>query len=209
MTVVAIDGPAGAGKSTVARLLAEQLGLDYLDTGAMYRAVAWAALEAGLDPADDEVVSLVLQLAVSSGDAVSVGGVDVTEQIRAPLVNRAVSAVAAQPAVRAELVELQRRWIAERGGGVVEGRDIGTVVIPEAEVKVFLTARPDVRARRRFAESSGQELDEIISDIERRDEVDSRRDASPMRPAEDAVTIDTSDCDADAIVAEILALVRP
>ena len=207
MTVIAIDGPAGAGKSTVARMLAEALDLDYLDTGAMYRAVAWAALENGVDPAGRAVVDLARQVEVGVGDKVSVTGVDATQEIRGPDVSKAVSAVAAQPDVRAELVAIQRRWIASRGGGVVEGRDIGTVVFPDADVKVYLTARPDVRARRRFAESTGQELDEIVRDIERRDKVDSGRHASPLRPADDAVTIDTSDRDAAAVVDEVLALV--
>jgi len=147
--LIAIDGPAGAGKSTVSRALAQRLGLDRLDTGAMYRAVAWRVLDEGIDPADQPAVAVVAEAAcLETGSVVTIDGHDVTEAIRTPPVSRAVSAVAANPLVRRALVERQRRWAAARDGGVVEGRDIGTVVFPEAELKVFLTARPEERARR-------------------------------------------------------------
>ena len=156
MKVIAIDGPAGSGKSTVARRLAVRLGLDYLDTGAMYRAVTFAALRRGIDPADTGPVAdlaRVVDLDVTT-DHVRVDGVDATIEIRGPEVSRAVSLVAANPEVRAELVRRQREWAYERSGGVMEGRDIGTVVFPDAMLKVYLNARPEVRAERRAAEVS-------------------------------------------------------
>jgi CMP/dCMP kinase len=151
--VIAIDGPAGSGKSTVARAVAERLDLPYLDTGAMYRSVAFAALRLGIDPDDqDAVARLVQHVEIDVGEQVLVDGVDATIEIRGPEVTRAVSAVAANPAVRAELRRRQREWAEEHSGGVIEGRDIGTVVFPEAELKVYLTAEHDERARRRFKE---------------------------------------------------------
>ena len=150
MRVIAIDGPAGSGKSTVARALADRLGLRYLDTGAMYRAVAFAALRADVDPEDADVVgSLAADLDIEVGDRVVVDGVDATVEIRGPEVTRAVSTVAANPTVRKELRERQQAWAAANGGGVIEGRDIGSVVFPDAELKVYLTAAPDARAARR------------------------------------------------------------
>jgi len=151
--IVAIDGPAGAGKSTLAKGVAKHLGLERLDTGAMYRAVAFEVLEAGVDPADTGAVGeLARRLTIEVGDRVTVDGGDVTDQIRTARVDQAVSAVAANPEVRATLVERQRQWVAARRAGVVEGRDIGTVVLPDADVKVYLTARSAVRARRRAVE---------------------------------------------------------
>ncbi len=149
MMVIAIDGPAGSGKSTVARRLAVRLDLDYLDTGAMYRAVTFAALRRGIDPADaDEVAALARNVELIVGDdTIRVDDVDATIEIRGPEVTRAVSIVAANPAVRAELVARQRRWADAHGGGVIEGRDIGSVVFPDAALKLYLTARPEVRAR--------------------------------------------------------------
>jgi cytidylate kinase len=207
MRVVAIDGPAGSGKSTVARAVAQALGLDYLDTGAMYRAVAFAAIRRGVDPADgDPVAELARELQLEVGDTVTVNGVDATIEIRSPEVTRAVSAVAANPDVRTELVSRQREWAEAHGGGVVEGRDIGTVVFPEAPVKVFLTAEDDARARRRSNEMLELHYDQVAADIARRDHVDSTRDASPLTAADDAVHIDTTGLSVDEVVGQVLAL---
>ena len=151
MRVIAIDGPAGAGKSTVAKALARRLGLEYLDTGAMYRGVAFAALRRGIDPSEDAAVARVandVELDVSE-KGVLVDGVDASIEIRGPEVTRAVSVVAANPDVRTEMRRRQRAWAESRGGGVIEGRDIGSVVFPDAELKVYLTADPEVRAQRR------------------------------------------------------------
>jgi CMP/dCMP kinase len=207
MQVVAIDGPSGSGKSTVARALAAKLGLGYLDTGAMYRAVAFAALRRGLDPSDEGPVGRMVQdltIEVEEG-VVTVDGVDASIEIRGPEVTRAVSAVAANPEVRKELVERQRRWIQQRAGGVVEGRDIGTVVWPEAQLKVYLTARLDVRAQRRHKEVSDLEYERVAADMAERDTLDTTREADPLAQAEDAVVVDTTDRSIDEIVAELLA----
>ncbi len=196
--IVAIDGPAGSGKSTVSTAVAERLGVDRLDTGAMYRAIAWAALERGVDPADAQAVTEIARdaaLTIQPG-AVQIDGDDVTDAIRSPEVGRAVSLVAAIPAVRRHLVERQRKWAAEHGGGVVEGRDIGSVVFPDAALKVFLTATVDERARRR--------ADERAEDVARRDAIDSTRAASPLTCAPDAVRIDTTDRSVDDVVEEVL-----
>jgi CMP/dCMP kinase len=205
LRVVAIDGPAGSGKSTVARHLAEELGLDYLDTGAMYRAVAFAALRRGLDPAEvDAVARMTPKLEISVDDAgVTVDGVDATIEIRGPEVTRAVSTVAANPAVRVDLVRRQRDWVQRRGGAVVEGRDIGTVVFPDAPLKAFLTARLDVRAGRRHQEVAELDYEAVAADMARRDSVDSERADSPLQRADDAVVIDTSDRSVEDIVAEL------
>lgn len=204
MNVIAIDGPAGAGKSTVARRLAEKLGVPYLDTGAMYRAITFAVLQRGVAPDDaGRVADVARSCTVEIGDRVLVDGVDATSQIRGAEVTRAVSAVAANPAVRDELVPRQRSWARRAGGGVMEGRDIGSAVFPDAIVKAFLTARVEVRARRRFEESQGLTLEEITADIERRDEFDSTRAQSPLRAEPDAVVIDTSDLAVDEIVDDL------
>jgi len=200
--VIAIDGPAGSGKSTVARRLAEHLGLDYLDTGAMYRAVTFAALRHGIDPADaDRVANLAraVDLEVSI-KGVQVEGVDATIEIRGPEVSRAVSVVAANPEVRTELVRRQREWAHEHDGGVLEGRDIGTVVFPDARLKVYLTARPDVRAERRAAEVTGLDYETVAADMARRDALDAARDESPMRQPDDALVFDTTDLTIDEVV---------
>jgi len=206
--VVAIDGPAGSGKSTVAREVAHATGLAYLDTGAMYRAIAWGVMQRDIDPADWPVVDDVLpQIAISVGrDAVLVDGTDATREIRSPEVTRNVSAVAANPAVRAMMVGLQRQWIIEQGGGVLEGRDIGTVVAPDAAVKVFLTASPRERARRRAAEFGG-DVDAVEAELIRRDQADSTRDTSPLRPADDAKHIDTTDYKIEEVVRLVVDLV--
>jgi cytidylate kinase len=203
--VIAIDGPAGSGKSTVARRLADRLGLDYLDTGAMYRAVTFAALRRGIDPADSGPVAdlaRVVDLDVTT-DHVRVDGVDATIEIRGPEVSRAVSLVAANSEVRAELVRRQREWAHERAGGVLEGRDIGTVVFPDAVLKVYLDARPEVRAERRAAEVSDLDYETVAADMARRDALDQGRQADPLRLADDAIMLDTSDMTIDEIVAEL------
>lgn len=195
MRVIAIDGPAGSGKSTVARHVAERLGLDYLDTGAMYRAVALAALQQGVDPSEhDRLGALAAEVVVEESPA-----------IRSPEVTKAVSAVAAVPAVRAELVRRQREWAAAHDGGVIEGRDIGTVVFPDAELKVFLTASEDERARRRGDEVGARNYDAVAADLARRDQLDSGRAVSPLVVADDALVIDTTGRDVDEIVEEVLS----
>lgn len=207
LRVIAIDGPAGSGKSTVARRLAERLGLEYLDTGAMYRAVTFAALRRGIDPAEDEPVAALasrVDLTVTL-DGVVVDGVDATIEIRGPEVTRAVSTVAANPTVRTELVSRQREWARRRGGGVIEGRDIGSVVFPDAALKVYLDARPEVRAARRSKEVSDLDYETVAADIARRDALDQGRDASPLTRAGDAVELDTSDLTIDEILDLLVA----
>jgi cytidylate kinase len=207
--VIAIDGPAGSGKSTVARGLARQLGLDYLDTGAMYRAITFAALRRGVDPGDPEPTAEIARTVdlVVTTEGVWVDGVDATIEIRGPEVSRAVSLVAANPAVRAELVRRQREWANERGGGVLEGRDIGTVVFPDADLKVYLTARPDVRAERRAAEITQLDYETVAADMARRDALDQGRTDSPLRRADDAVEVDTSELSIDQIIDELAGMV--
>jgi len=203
--VIAIDGPAGAGKSTVARAVAAELGLDYLDTGAMYRAVTFAVLRRGVSVTDTvEVARLatVIDLEMTPTTVV-VDGVDATAAIRGREVTDAVSAVAANQAVRTVLVDRQRAWVAERGGGVVEGRDIASVVFPDAALKLFVTASPRVRAQRRVAETGG-DVREVEASIIERDRRDSTRDSSPLLVATDAVEIDTSDLAISDVVAEVV-----
>jgi cytidylate kinase len=213
VTVVAIDGPAGAGKSTVGRAVADRLGLDYLDTGAMYRAVTFAALRRGTDPADEaemgelaRSVDLRIEPAGTSSTVV-VDGVDATIEIRGREVTSAVSVVAANSLVRAELVRRQREWVAARGGGVVEGRDIGSVVFPDATLKLYVTASPRIRAERRVAEIGG-EVDEVEASIIARDRTDASRADSPLTEVSDAVLVDTSDMSIDDVVERILGLVE-
>lgn len=207
MRVIAIDGPAGSGKSTVARRLAERLGLAYLDTGAMYRAVTFAALQRGIDPFDvDDVAKLASRIRVAVDDKVTVDGVDATIEIRGPEVTRAVSTVAANPGVREEMRRRQREWARARGGGVVEGRDIGSVVFPDAALKVYLTARPEVRAERRSKEVLALDYETVAVEMARRDALDQGRDDSPLTEAPDAVAVDTSDRSVDEIVNELVAL---
>lgn len=207
MRVIAIDGPAGSGKSTVARRLAERLDTAYLDTGAMYRAVAFAALRRGIDPADAEPVARMvphLEIVIEPGQ-VAVDGVDATIEIRGPEVTRAVSDVAANPAVRTELVRRQRDWVEQRGGAVVEGRDIGSVVFPDAELRAYLHARPDVRASRRHQEVTDSDYEDVAAEMARRDTLDSERQADPLKRSEGAVVVDTSDRSIDEIVDELVA----
>jgi cytidylate kinase len=209
LRVVAIDGPAGAGKSTVGRALAARLGLEYLDTGAMYRGVTFAVLRLGIDPEDLEAVGRVARESVVRVDdrSVTVDGTDATIEIRGPAVTSAVSAVAANPTVRAELRRQQREWAAVRGGGVIEGRDIGSVVFPDAVLKVFLTASPRVRAERRVAQHGG-DVDRIERTIAERDRRDSSRDDSPLTQADGSVTVDTTGLSVDEVVDHLVALVE-
>ena len=207
MKVIAIDGPAGSGKSTVARALAARLGLEYLDTGAMYRSVAFAALRRGIDPEEQDQVAKVardLDLRMADDGTITVDGADATIEIRGPEVTRAVSIVAANPAVREEMRQRQRDWAVKRDGGVMEGRDIGTVVFPDATLKVYLDASPEVRASRRSREVAELAYETVASDLARRDALDQGRADSPLREADDAVVIDTSSLSVDEIVAAVL-----
>jgi cytidylate kinase len=211
--IVAIDGPGGSGKSTVARAVAAALELDHLDTGAMYRVVTLEASRRGV-PADDEaaLVALADSLEIVVAERVLVDGADVTEEIRGDDVNERVSLVAANPGVRTSLVRRQREWVAERGAGVVEGRDIASVVLPDADVKVYLTASEAERARRR-AEEQGQlgspdPLEAARVSITARDSADSSRAVSPLVVADGAVVIDSTDRSPASVIAEILELAR-
>ena len=195
--LIAIDGPAGAGKSTVARAVADALGFTYLDTGAMYRCIALAELRGAEDP---------LACAIGLDGAVTLDGEDVGAQIRTAEVSARASEVAARPQVRAALVDRQRELIAA-GDYVAEGRDIGTVVAPDAELKVYLTASPQERARRRAAET-GADAAAVLADLEQRDERDSTREHSPLRAAEDAVEVDTTGLSIDEVVDRIVELAR-
>ena len=222
--IVAIDGPSGSGKSSVAREIARRCDLTYLDTGAMYRSVALACLRRGVDPEDaDAVASVARDVSIEfvngeCGQRVLVDGDDVTSEIRTPEVELAVSPVSANPAVRETMVALQRH-AGESGDVVAEGRDIGTVVFPSADVKVFLVASPEARARRRAVQRQGGNLatgdavsvdsaDEraILDDLMRRDAYDSSREASPLRPADDANHIDSSELSFEEVVSAIVGL---
>jgi CMP/dCMP kinase len=206
--VIAIDGPSGSGKSTVAKAVAVRLGLAYLDTGAMYRAVAFEAMRRGIDPEDRPTVAeLSRQIDLKVGDTVTVDGTDATIEIRSPEVTRAVSIVAANPEVRSELVARQREWAEAHGGGVVEGRDIGTVVFPAADLKVFMTAEDGERANRRSKEMLDLRYDQVAADMTRRDHIDSTRATSPLAVADDAVRLDTTGRSVEEIVEEVLKLV--
>ena len=207
MRVIAIDGPAGSGKSTVARAVADRLGLGYLDTGAMYRAVAFAALRRGIDPDDaDTVGRLAEQLDLEVGELVIVDGVDATIEIRGPEVTRAVSTVAANPVVRKELNRRQHEWASAHEGGVIEGRDIGSVVFPDAHLKVYLTADDRERAARRSKEVLDMHYDDVAADIARRDHIDSSRATAPLTVAEGSYTVDTTGRSIDQVVDEVLGL---
>lgn len=213
---IAIDGPAGAGKSTVAKIVAKQLNLFYVDTGAMYRAIAFKALKNGVPIEDESSVSQIAtttEVVLDHSDERSVwcDGENVTQAIRSPEISRAVSIVAAYARVRERLVELQRLE-ADRGGVVMDGRDIGTHVLPEADLKIFLTATIEERARRRWIEleDSGKiiPLVEVAHDMQERDRLDTGREVSPLEPAQDAVTLDTTGLSVEEIVTQIVALTQ-
>jgi cytidylate kinase len=212
--VVAIDGPAGSGKSTVARAVADALGLLVLDTGAMYRAVTLAVLERGVDPADGEgataaALEAAIELGEDGADTVVLDGRDVSADIRGPEVTATVSAVSAHPGVREVMVDRQRLWVERHHGGVVDGRDIGTVVFPDAAVKVFLTATDEERARRRQRDETAAarptDVDAVRDALARRDALDSGRVTSPLRPADDAIVLDTTGRTVEDVTAEIVA----
>jgi CMP/dCMP kinase len=216
--VIAVDGPAGTGKSSVSRGLARALGARYLDTGAMYRIVTLAVLRAGIGLDDANSIAAVAagaQLAVGydpDEDRSYLAGEDVSTEIRGDEVTRAVSAVSAVPAVRARLVELQRQLAAGAGSVVVEGRDIGTVVLTDADVKIFLTASAQERARRRndqnIANGLGDDYEAVLADVQRRDHLDSTRAVSPLRAADDAVVVDTGDMSESEVIDHLVALVK-
>ncbi len=204
--IVAIDGPAGAGKSTVARALAERLGFRYLDTGAMYRALTWLAMKKELDLSNKAALAELANAEPVSFDEdgrVWIAGIDVTSSIRKTNIDRMVPVVASQPAVREVMRELQRS-LGKAGDVVIEGRDIGTVVAPDAAVKVYLVADRDERARRRMAERPGIGADALATDLRKRDE----KDADRMQRAEDAQEIDTTNSTVEQVVEQIEALVR-
>ncbi len=203
--IVAIDGPAGSGKSTVARELADRLGVRYLDTGAMYRALTWLALEAGIDLDDGpRLAELAREQPIRfEGDRVEAGGIDVTEEIRSPRIDRRVSTVARHPEVR-EIMRERQRELAEVGDAVIEGRDIGTVVCPDAEVKVYLVADQRERTRRRLSDRPEIGAEALATDLRLRDE----RDAEQMQPAPDAETIDTTDLTVEDVLDRIGRLVE-
>ena len=204
MPIIAIDGPAGAGKSTIARALAGRLGLSYLDTGAQYRAVTFAALQRGLDLREtDRVAQFAREVTLDVGTAgVMVDGHDATIAIRTPEITAAVSAVASNSGVREELRRRQREWADEHGGGVIEGRDIGSVVFPDADLKLYLTASPRVRAQRRVAEAGG-DVDEIAAAITHRDQLDKSRDDGPLMRADGSIVLDTTGLGIDEVLVEV------
>jgi len=216
--MIAIDGPAGTGKSSVSRGLARALAARYLDTGAMYRIVTLAVLRAGIDLDDVDAVGAAagdVDLAIGydpDEDRSYLAGEDVSAEIRGDEVTKAVSAVSAVPAVRTRLVRLQRELAAGQGSVVVEGRDIGTVVLPDADVKIFLTASAEERALRRndqnIASGLGDDYEAVLADVKRRDHLDSTRAVSPLRAADDALVVDTSDMSEPQVVAHLLDLVE-
>ncbi|MFI8566066.1 (d)CMP kinase [Rhodococcus sp. NPDC078407] len=216
--VVAMDGPSGTGKSSVSRRLASLLGASYLDTGAMYRVATVWVLRSGVEPTDaDAVAKAVAALPLEIGkdplsETVLLDGEDVSVEIRGDAVTKAVSAVSAVPAVREVLVQLQRDLASSSARIVVEGRDIGTVVLPDADVKVFLTASPEARAERRnkqnIEQGRGDDYESVLADVQRRDHADSTRAVSPLRPAEDSVIVDTSELDLDGVIERLLLVVN-
>ncbi|HUW17980.1 MAG TPA: (d)CMP kinase [Sedimentisphaerales bacterium] len=213
--IITIDGPAASGKSTAARLLAAKLGASFLDTGAMYRAVTLAAMQAGVDLADQAKLLGVLQNSrfefevQNDKTVVRLDGVDVTEQIRSPLVTANARHIASAPRVRARLVEMQRRFAASREKVVTEGRDQGTAAFPDAGIKFFLTAELTERARRRYAELAGeQDLDHVRRAVEERDKSDESRGVGPLRPADDAIVVDTTNLTIEQVVEKLLDCVK-
>ncbi len=216
--IVAVDGPSGTGKSTMCRVLAKRLGAKYVDTGAMYRVATLAVLRAGVDPADTaKVIETTADLPLEVSDdpdstEVLFAGEDVKAEIRGAEVTKHVSAVSAIPEVRVNLVELQRKLARESGRAIVEGRDIGTVVLPDAPAKVFMTASAEVRAKRRYDQdvAAGREadFDAVLADVQRRDDADSSRATSPLKPADDAVRVDTSEMTPDEVLAALTEVVE-
>ncbi|MBF4546487.1 (d)CMP kinase [Corynebacterium afermentans subsp. lipophilum] len=216
--IVAVDGPSGTGKSTMCRALAKRLDAKYVDTGAMYRVATLAVLRAGVDPADTaKVIEATADLPLEVSDdpdstEVLFAGEDVKAEIRGAEVTKHVSAVSAIPEVRVNLVELQRKLARESGRAIVEGRDIGTVVLPDAPAKVFMTASAEVRAKRRYDQdvAAGREadFDAVLADVQRRDEADSSRATSPLKPADDAVLVDTSEMTPDEVLTALTEVVE-
>ena len=216
--IVAVDGPSGTGKSTMCRALAKRLDAKYVDTGAMYRVATLAVLRAGVDPADTaKVIEATADLPLEVSDdpdstEVLFAGEDVKAEIRGAEVTKHVSAVSAIPEVRVNLVELQRKLARESGRAIVEGRDIGTVVLPDAPAKVFMTASAEVRAKRRYDQdvAAGREadFDAVLADVQRRDEADSSRATSPLKPADDAELVDTSEMTPDEVLAALTEVVE-
>lgn len=216
--VVAMDGPSGTGKSSVSRRLASALEASYLDTGAMYRVATVWVLRSGVEPTDaDAVAKAVAALPLEIGkdplsETVLLDGEDVSGEIRGDAVTKAVSAVSAVPAVRELMVQMQRDLASSSTRIVVEGRDIGTVVLPDADVKVFLTASPEARAERRnkqnIEQGRGDDYESVLADVQRRDHADSTRAVSPLRPAEDSVIVDTSELDLDGVIERLLLVVN-
>ena len=216
MISIAIDGPSGAGKSTLAKSLAEKLGYLYVDTGAIYRTIGLYMYEADIDPKDEAAVMAALpnvEIRLSHGEDglqhMSLNDCDVTEAIRLPHVSMCASAVSAHPGVRAFLLEMQRE-LARTNNVIMDGRDIGTVVLPDAQVKIFLTASAEARAQRRMKEleqrGTPQPFEEVLQDIQQRDYNDSHRAAAPLKQAEDAILVDTSDMSIDEVIAHIIKL---
>lgn len=216
--IITIDGPAASGKSTVARLLAQKLGAGFLDTGAMYRAVTFAAMESGINLANEKKLLDILEKrhfsfkAENNFMAVKVDGTDVTELIREQDVTANAKYIASAPLVREKLVEMQRQFASEHKAIVTEGRDQGTVAFPNADIKFFLTAQPGERARRRLAElkakGTNEKLEQIQESIEKRDKSDMERDTGPLKPADDAIIIDTTSLDVEQVVNILLDFVR-
>ena len=216
--IAAVDGPSGTGKSTMCRALAKRLDAKYVDTGAMYRVATLAVLRAGVDPADTaKVIEATADLPLQVSDdpdstEVLFAGEDVKGEIRGAEVTKHVSAVSAIPEVRVNLVELQRKLAREAGRAIVEGRDIGTVVLPDAPAKVFMTASAEVRAKRRYDQdvAAGREadFDAVLADVQRRDQADSSRATSPLKPADDAVLVDTSEMTPDEVLAALTEVVE-
>ena len=219
--IIAIDGPSGAGKSTVAKAVAVKLGFSCLDTGAMYRSVAWQALQNGVALDDDAALGEIarsydIEFGHVEGDPIPkrvyIGGAEVTQAIRTAEIDKAVSPVSAAPSVRSALVDQQRR-IGDAGDYVVEGRDIGTTVFPNAEIKIFLTASDEERARRRVAQNAERgvgstDFDEVLADLRRRDAADSSRATSPLKPADDAVMLDSTEFTQEEVVERICEMAR-
>ena len=208
--IIAIDGPAGSGKSTIAKALSKKLNLEYLDTGAMYRAVALVSIQQKVEIEDEkQVLAIAKEMNFNFENGLCVvNGFDATKEIRGSEVTRVVSVVAAMPTVRQEMVERQRLWVEERNGGVVEGRDIGSVVFPKAKVKVYLTASEEVRAERRIEQEETIDASKVADSIRKRDEADRGRSTSPLVRSEGAIEIDTSLMGVEETIEEILGIFK-